>query len=60
MTLEKAIELVQLHIGTSVYTRDPDLRQALKLCIEAGKRVQWHKEQHASGYYEPLPGETEV
>jgi len=59
MNLPKAIEIADQYIRDEEPHDLDDLIDALKLLIEAGKRVKWHKEQHLRGYYKPLPGETD-
>lgn len=59
MKLGKAIVLQTNLCESSILDPLPVYREALKLLIEAGKRVLWHKERHEAGYYELLPGETE-
>ena len=59
MTLSKAIEIKEAYLRGDLPADPLDEILADRLSIEALKRVKWHKEQHLSGYYEPLPGETE-
>ena len=58
MTLKKAIEIISFWSKLNCPPRSPEEVDALKILIEAGKRVIWHKGQHLDGYYELLPGET--
>lgn len=58
VTLDKAIEIGKDILHFVKPGDPPDEHDAIKLLIEAGKRVKWHKEQHLPGYYELLPGET--
>lgn len=59
MKLEKAIKIAKDMLYRRTISLSQDQKDTLELLIEAGKRVQWHKEQHERGYYELLPGETE-
>ena len=58
MKLDEAIETLTQHQKGTDPLYLPQLPDAEKLGLEALKRVEWHKEQHESGYYELLPGET--
>ena len=59
MELEKAIEILEHKVNQNVFQVDPDALDALKLGIEALKRVKAYKEAHVGLHYEPMPGETE-
>lgn len=59
MTLEKAIEtLIEWDI-LSANEVDLDLRNAVKLGIEALKRVKYIRDTYQKSSYVLLPGETE-
>lgn len=60
MTIDEAIENLEnppAQIHTTYY---PDFPAAIKLGIEALKRVKAYKDAHKAGlHYNPMPGETE-
>ena len=59
MNLKTAVETVEYHEPSLTYDENPDIRLALKLCMEAAKCLE---EMRADGYALPyllLPGETE-
>ncbi|GAH78575.1 unnamed protein product [marine sediment metagenome] len=59
MRIDKAVELVTQHQkGTdSIYL--PDLPDAIRLLIEAGKRLEYCRSGGFEERYDLLPGETE-
>ncbi len=59
MIIQKAIEILQ-NILTYVKPGDPpEEHDAIKLGIEALKRVRDYKKAHIGLHYTPMPGETE-
>ena len=58
MTIDKAINTLSAMQEDYEGDEFPNEEDALKLGIEALKRVKWHEEQHQPGHYELLPGET--
>ncbi len=63
MTLDEAIRLLELESRCGEYTPDCDILKALKLGIEALKRIKnervYHFSQGLIGINRLLPGETE-
>lgn len=59
MTLEKAIELLQLDLDDPGSVPIEDLNQAQELGIEALKAIQLSRTVYTFEIYELLPGETE-
>ena len=60
MTLVKAIELLTLDLWDTGSVAIEDLRQAQKLCIEAGKRILRQRSLTVPVYQPPLPGEDMI
>lgn len=58
MNLPKAIELCEDIEHTGEYEGDPDDSDALKLLIEAGKRLQLFRSKYGIYAFALLPGET--
>jgi len=58
MTLTKAIELLTMELEAKTRTGEIDLHDALKLGIEALKRLKEHRHSHIDITYRALPGET--
>lgn len=58
MKLEKAIEIVSQETKTYKLLRNPDLTDALKLLIEAGKRIKLGRKGVQRFAHTLLPGET--
>jgi len=59
MTIEKAIENLRLFVVLPPNPNDQDTQNALKLGIEALKRVQAARKSHYWRFETLLPGETE-
>ena len=59
MKLEKAIEITTQHLYPGTHHPDPDLDDALKLLIEAGKQIKLDRQNRLPYPYALLPGETE-
>lgn len=59
MKIAKAIEHLNAIKDSGEYLGDPDDSRALKLGIEALKRLQIHRTEHIDIGFNPLPGETE-
>ena len=59
MTLQKAIEILTIQSSSFAARNNPNHFNALKLGIEALKRVEAYKKAHVGLHYEPMPGETE-
>ncbi|GAI93433.1 unnamed protein product [marine sediment metagenome] len=59
MTLQKAIEQGTLFKNGYKSRTDPDLLDAVKLLIEAGKLIKTDRELHLYPAWKLLPGETE-
>lgn len=59
MKLPKAIEISEDLLQTSSREKSPDSWDALRLLIEAGKRVKIGRGQGYEPYIDRLPGETE-
>lgn len=58
MKLEKAIEIVSLSANAGMTTFNQDYKNAQKLLIEAGKRIEQCRIKDAALVELPLPGET--
>lgn len=58
MTIDKAIEILELGVKISRHVMAPDIMSALKLGIEALKRLKLLREGGSGGYDSLLPGET--
>jgi len=58
MTVEKAIEILDIKIKQNVFQVDPDAFIALKLGKEAMKRETQHRQMAKSEHIWLLPGET--
>jgi hypothetical protein len=58
MNIEKAIEILENHQCDMPRNEVPDLVTAIKLGIEALKRIQASREHFSHVYPTPLPGET--
>ena len=58
MTINKAIEIVERWLAGNYATRIENMTPALKLLIEAGKRVKDNPIVPTSHYRALLPGET--
>jgi len=58
MTLDKAIETLQ-DLDTMLPQFPPEMREAVKLLIEAGKRIKFWRQDNVYPDYTLLPGETE-
>ena len=59
MNLDKAIEILDLNIRQRAPTMPHDVLDALKLGIEALKRVNFHRTSSLASPHILLPGETE-
>lgn len=59
MNLEKAIEILDTHQCDMPRNEVPDLIDAVKLGIEALKRVKHTRQPHLYFWQVALPGETE-
>jgi len=59
MTLEKAIEILGREIHDITLSPGLDVPDALKLGIEALKRIKYRRDQGKGYEPRPLPGETE-
>ena len=59
MKLAKAIEILEYHEPSITYDENPDIREALKLGIEALKRQLAKGTLTFAAMMLPLPGETE-
>lgn len=58
MTLDKAIEILQVELVTSEHQSDPDFYDALFLGIQALKREKFNRDNQRLVIYGKLPGET--
>lgn len=58
MKLSKAIEILKEHVAWCDPVKEVDTYQALKLGIEAGKRLQQYRLDGEEMRFTPLPGET--
>lgn len=58
MTIDKAIEILELRIKSPFTRANPDTKAAIQLGIEALKRLKWYRDVRKHWYIEPLPGET--
>ncbi len=58
MKLEKAIKIGKHKVSQNVFQVDPDALTALKLLIEAGKRIINIRHIHKCPDLHHLPGET--
>jgi len=58
MRVERAIEILLNHQADMPRADVPDLISAIKLGIEALKRLKEHREHHIDITYRALPGET--
>ena len=56
--LSKAIEILNTHQCDMPRDKVPDLIDAIKLGIEALKRLQEHRTEHIDITFRALPGET--
>lgn len=59
MKIEKAIEILELNIKEAGKQMPPDCKNAVKLGIEAGKRVILYRKGMYAGLGDLLPGETD-
>ena len=60
ITIDEAIEVLRLTCQGEPYPGKHKIEDALRLGIEALKRVRDYKEAHILGlHYTPMPGETE-
>jgi len=59
MTLDKAIEILDLNVRQRSPQMPPDVKDALKLSIEALKLIEVQRFHKELGMYSFLPGETE-
>ena len=60
MTLTKAVKIVTQATQPTGLGVSPDFLEALKLLIEAGKRIQAYRSWGSEPSGELLPGETEA
>ena len=58
MTIEKAIETIRHLVGVSMVLTGPAQDDALKLGIEALKRLKRNRKDPVLAIFTPLPGET--
>ncbi|MBA7615158.1 hypothetical protein ES703_22435 [subsurface metagenome] len=58
MKLSEAIEIGQLNVQKVGKRMPPDTLDALKVLIEAGKRIKDRRQSKLPGYVRLLPGET--
>jgi len=58
VTLEKAIEILELDLAQNAYKPGCDLKTATQLLIEAGKRLVFNRLDTIASSNELLPGET--
>jgi len=58
MTIDKAIEILHQEVATNPFIRQTDLQDALKLGIEALKRLEDNRKGYAIPPNDPLTGET--
>jgi len=59
MKLAKAIEVVSDPTWQEIALVDPDVKDAIRLLISAGKVIQWKRANHLYVLPRLLPGETE-
>lgn len=59
MKLSKAREILKLNVKKAGPKMPPDTLEALKLGIEALKRLQTMRVWRSAGTSDPLPGETQ-
>lgn len=59
MKLDEAIEVQTISLDHPYITTNPELRKAMKLLIEAGKREIRNRKDPDYVLVGPLPGETE-
>jgi len=59
MTIDKAIQILSDEPETLDWENEPQAIEALKLGIEALKRVKYVRETYQKSSYVLLPGETE-
>ncbi len=60
ITLEKAIEVLELNLNEAGKKMPPDVRDALSLSVEAMKRIRRQRSLTIPIPQPPLPGETMV
>jgi len=60
MELKKAIEIATAHRELTFVDKNPDLKDAIKLLVEAGKRVAAQRQRTLGITQPPLPGETVI
>jgi len=58
ITIEKAIEIIELNIKEAGKSMPPDVRDALNLSVEAMKRIDRQRHLTVPTPQPPLPGET--
>ena len=59
MTIDKAIEILDIRLGQTVFVLTPDRRKALELSREALKGIKSVRQLHPELSPFPLSGETE-